>query len=632
MCGIIGYLTKGGSAPERQRFERVVDALTHRGPDQRGIWTDQNVGLGFRRLSIIDRETGHQPMTNEDGTLHIVFNGEIYNFQQLRAHLEAKGHRFRSRSDTETILHLYEEEGERCVEQLRGMFAFAIHDRTRNALFLARDRFGKKPLVYAETASGFYFASEIGALLQLADCGRDVDLEAIDAYLALQYPPGARTAWREVRHLPAASVLWVRRGHSDAPTRYWHLDWAHSVYASLSENDAIGGFREHLEESVKLRLIADVPLGAFLSGGIDSSVTVAAMRAAGGKVKTFCIGFAEQRFDESVHAREIARRLETEHHELIVEPDSLEALDPLIEGLAEPFADQSLIPTYQLCRFARQHVTVALSGDGGDELFGGYKRYRHLARAEALRCWGLAQPWLFSSKILFRIEQALNPSRRRLEWPRSALDRILGLPPAEQFLHLVGCWQKRERAALWKRPMETDLASAWMDGALSMHPGLSGLSHWQALDVETYLTDDILRKVDTASMACSLECRCPLLDHLVAEFAAGVPDHFKVNRKWGAKALLKQLYPKLLPATLFDREKKGFSMPIGAWMRKQWKEPVRASIEEPWADGMERWFDRQILRKMWSEHQEGRQDHGQRLWTWLVLQRWAERFHPNWPV
>ncbi len=634
MCGIIGYVAKGHWTPERAVFERAVDRLIHRGPDRRGIWIEENVGLGFRRLAIIDLASGDQPMANEDGNLHLVFNGEIYNFKQLRDHLETKGHRFRSAGDSEVILHLYEEEGERCVEQLRGMFAFAIYDRRRRSLFLARDRFGKKPLVYSETPTGFYFASEIGALLQLADCRRNVNGSSVDAYFALGYTPGSHTAWREIRRLPAASTLRVHHGTAELPSRYWQLAWAHAVYEGLPEQEVLEGFRERFEESVKLRMIADVPLGAFLSGGVDSSVTVAAMRCADGrKVKTFCIGFEDSHFNEAPYAREVAQRLDTDHYEWIVAADSLEALDPLIDKLGEPFADQSLLPTFLLSQFARSHASgmiVALSGDGGDELFGGYKRYQHLSQANILRRWGLIWPWRATSKFFSRIERCANPSRRHLAWPRSAIDRILGLKPLEQYLHLVSCWRKKDRTHLWKQKNEEDLATSWINQALATHPGLDGLSRWQALDVETYLVDDILRKVDVASMACSLECRCPLLDHSVAEFAAGLPEKFKVNRREGTKVLLKRLYPNLLPVRLFEREKKGFSMPIGDWMRRQWKEVVRASIEETWQGGMEKYFDREVLRCLWQEHQEGKEDHGHKLWAWFVLTRWNQRFRPHW--
>lgn len=607
-----------------------MDALAHRGPDRRGMWIGDDAGLGFRRLSIIDLATGDQPMENEDGDLRIVFNGEIYNFAQLRDHLHAKGHTFRTRSDTETILHLYEEEGERCVDQLRGMFAFAIHDRRRQTLFLARDRFGKKPLVYAETATGFYFASEIAALLEFADVSRAADRTALDACLALHYVPGARTAWRDIRRLPAACGMRVMRGVASAPDSYWRLDWAKEIHEGISEADAIHEFRHRLEESVALRMVADVPLGAFLSGGVDSSVTVAAMAHAGGEVKTFCIGFDDPQFDESSHAREVAQRLGTDHHELRVAADSLDALDPLITKMGEPFADQSLLPTHLLSRFARQHVTVALSGDGGDELFGGYKRYHHLAHARLIQNLGLAVPWRACSRLLFGLERIVNPSRRKLSWPRSAMDRILGLAPREQYLALIGCWGEEARRALWKPGVDTGAAARWLDARLADHPGLAGLSRWQALDAETYLVDDILRKVDIASMAASLECRCPLLDHHVSEFAAALPDALKVDAAGHSKVLLKKAYADVLPPALFNRAKKGFSMPIGDWMRKQWKDTLRESIEGTWSAGLEENFHRAELKRIWAEHQEGRDDHGGRLWAWHVLRRWDAQFRPEW--
>jgi asparagine synthase (glutamine-hydrolysing) len=630
MCGIIGYQTKGQWKPEADALERAVDALEHRGPDHRGVWTGEKVALGFRRLSIIDLATGDQPMTNEDGSLLLVCNGEIYNFQELRAHLESRGHRFKTRSDVEVILHLYEEESEGCVKLLRGMFAFAIYDEKQRGLFLARDRFGKKPLVYTETATGFYFASEIGALLQIADTRRIADRRAIDAYLALRYVPSPYTAWRGIRRLSPASTLWVQSGHVETPHRYWRLEWFRSPSRPMSNAEAAERFRERFEESVRMRLVADVPVGAFLSGGVDSSVTVAAMSRLGGRVKTFCIGFDDPRFDESAYAREVAQRLGTEHHELIVQPDSLDALDPLIENLGEPFADQSLLPTYAISHFTRQYVTVALSGDGGDELFAGYKRYRHLALAHFLESWGLSRPWLAASRMIFGIEQLFNPSRRKLQWPRSAVDQILGKEFGDQYLHLVGCWGPKKRATLWKRPIESDLVEPFMRGVQNCHVGVGRLSLSQAFDVETYLSEDILRKVDLASMACSLECRCPLLDHRVAELASKLPLSLRVDWTGANKVLLKQLYPDILPPAFFEREKKGFSMPIGRWMRKQWWDPVHTAIEGQWSGNLESVFDRRALRQLWEEHQEGRQDHGERLWAWLVLHRWNERFKPEW--
>lgn len=630
MCGIVGYLSKTEKSPSTETLNRSTAALSHRGPDSCGFWTGPSVGLGFRRLKVIDLATGDQPMTNEDETLRIVFNGEIYNHRMIRDHLEAKGHQFRSRSDTEVILHLYEEEGSRCVEQLRGMFAFAIYNQRENSLFLARDRFGKKPMVYAETPSGFYFSSEIGALKLLADVEKKVDAEALDAYLALRYVPGERTAWSGIRRLPAGSTMRVRKGVADKPDGYWRLSWSNAMMEDISPEEAFTGFRQRFEESVRLRLVADVSVGVFLSGGIDSSVTVAAIRNLGVRPKTFCIGFEDRKFDESAYAREIARRLDTDHHDWIVAPDSLEGLDAVMEQMGEPFGDQSLLPTMMLSKFARRQVTVALSGDGGDEFFAGYKRYRHLRHADFLTRWGLEKAWMTGSRWIFATERILNPSRRHLKWPRNAVDRILNLSPTERYLSLMGSWPRDVRVELWKKVLKRDFAKEHLAAAMADHPGLEGLSHWQALDAETYLVEDILRKVDAASMAVSLECRCPLLDHHVAEFAAGLPERFKWNRREGSKVLLRKLYPDLLPPHLLKRKKKGFSMPIGKWMRKQWREPIRESIEGEWGGSLKNSFQRLTLQRLWREHQSGQHDHGDRLWTWFVLWRWNQRFEPDW--
>lgn len=631
MCGILGYFLKGSAAPPRERFLRALDALEHRGPDRRGTWfsPDGRVGLGFRRLSVIDLEGGDQPMGNEDGSLRVVHNGEIYNFQELRERLKAKGHRFATRSDTEVILHAFEERGEECLEGLRGMFAFALYDARKERLFLARDRFGKKPLVYAETAAAFWFASEIGALLRLADAGRGVDPEAVDAYLALQYVPSPRTAWAEVKRLSAASAMFVRGGAAEAPRRYWRLDWTPGEL--LDDAEAEEGFRERFERAVKLRLISDVPLGAFLSGGVDSTVTAAAMTRWGGRVKTFTIGFDDPRFDESAYAREAAERLGTEHHEMRVRADALDLLDPLLAKLGEPFADQSLLPTHLLSKFTREGATVALSGDGGDELFGGYKRYADLMRAARIERFGLRRPWLAMSRAAFEIERLANPRRRTLRWPRTALDRILPLGSLERYLALAGAWPRDARSAAWREPLERDLALDVLRTAISADDGADGLSRWQALDVESYLTDDILRKVDAASMACSLECRSPLLDHEVAAFAARLPPRFKLDARGRTKGLLKNLYRDLVPPSFFERRKKGFSMPIGEWMRGSWRGAMEEAISGAWSSGLERTFERSALRRMFDEHRARRADHAPRLWAWYALTRWDALFRPEWP-
>jgi asparagine synthase (glutamine-hydrolysing) len=630
MCGIIGYFAKGEQTPSRTNFEAGVNALTHRGPDQSGIWHDSHVGLGFRRLSIIDLQAGNQPMSNESKTLHLVFNGEIYNFKELRARLQEKGHQFKTNSDTEVILRSYEDEGDACILRFRGMFALAIYDTRSRSLFLARDRFGKKPLVYCETATGFYFASEIGALLKFADCSRQVDVSAIDAYLELRYIPEIRTSWAEIKRLPAATKLHVKAGKAQAPSNYWQLSWTDKKPAHQSEKNVIEQFRSLFEESVKLRLISDVPLGAFLSGGVDSSVTVAAMTRLGGEVKTFCLGFEEHRFDESKYAEEIAQRLGTQHLTLRGALQSIESIDSLMAALGEPFADQSLLPTFLLSKLTREHVTVALTGDGGDELFGGYKRYRHMANAQLLQSLHLSLPWKGLSKAAFKIEQLVNSSRRSVQWPRSAIDRIMDLDPIDQYLELIGCWDAKSRRSLWRSKPSEDLAREWIQQSYSTHASLPEITRWQAIDTQTYLVSDILRKVDLASMACSLECRCPLLDHPLAEFTASLPKKYRTQRNGPTKALLKELYPDLLPKKLFEREKKGFSLPLAKWMRHEWKPIIQASIEDPWSSGMERCFDRKILRQIWQEHQEKRENHSERLWTWFVLSRWDHQFKPNW--
>jgi asparagine synthase (glutamine-hydrolysing) len=623
MCGIIGFLAKGSSFPDRPRLEKATQSLSHRGPDENGTWCHQRVGLGFRRLSIIDLKKGSQPMSDPAGRYHIVFNGEIYNFKELRSSLEQKGCRFQTQSDTEVLLQLYAAAGEDCVRQLRGMFAFAIYDKDKESLFLARDRFGKKPLIYTETSTGFYFSSEVGALLQLADCAKDVDLVAVQQYLSLNYVPSPRTIWRDIKRLPAASTLKVEWGKAQTPQHYWHLDWKPRA---IPEDEAVHRFRSLFEESVRLRLISDVPLGAFLSGGIDSTLTVAAMTQASSRVKTFCVGFEESRFDEAPYAREAANRLGTDHHEIRISAKSLHTLDDLLDSLGEPFADQSILPTYLLSKATRQHVTVALSGDGGDEFFAGYKRYQHLQRSAQIKKFGLAKPWSTLSKASFQIEKILNPRRRKLQWPRSAIDQIVGLPPLDQYLNLVSTWHSEEMGSLLRHSSD-DTLDYFRDLSIKFSH-LDSLTKWQALDTETYLIDDILRKVDTASMACSLECRCPFLDHHLAEFVATLPSDLKL-RGSESKVLLKKVYPDKIPPEFFHRKKKGFSIPLADWMRTEWKNPIAESIQNI-SPELDKTFDRSILQQMWHEHQEGVNDHSSRLWNWFVLYRWNEKFKPIW--
>jgi asparagine synthase (glutamine-hydrolysing) len=623
MCGIIGFLAKGSQFPDRSRLEKATQSLAHRGPDENSVWCHQRVGLGFRRLSIIDLKQGRQPMSDPAGRYHVVFNGEIYNFKELRASLEQKGCRFQTQSDTEVILQLYATVGESCVHQLRGMFAFAIYDKDKESLFLARDRFGKKPLVYAETSTGFYFASEMGALLQLADCKKSVDPLAVQQYLSLNYVPSPRTIWSDIKRLPAASTLKVDWGKAQTPQTYWQLDWKPH---DIPEDEAIARFKSLFEESVRLRLVSDVPLGAFLSGGVDSTLIVAAMTQTASKVKTFCVGFEESKFDETSYAREAANRLGTNHQEIRVSAKSLGVLDDFLPNLGEPFGDQSILPTYLLSKATRQHVTVALSGDGGDEFFAGYKRYQHLRRAAQLQRLGLSKPWSALSKTSFQIERTLNPRRRKLQWPRSAIDQIVGLHPLDQYLRLISTWHSDDLNSLLRTSTGYGLVH-FRDLSLRFSH-LDALSKWQALDTETYLVDDILRKVDTASMASSLECRCPFLDHHLAEFVATLPADLKL-RGGESKVLLKKIYPDQVPPEFFKRKKKGFSIPLANWIRSEWKNPIAESIQNI-SPELDKVFDRTVLQRMWQEHQDGANDHSSRLWNWFVLYRWNETFKPNW--
>jgi asparagine synthase (glutamine-hydrolysing) len=611
---------------ERDVLERMNRVLAHRGPDDAGIMCAGPVGLAHRRLSIIDvSPAGHQPMTNEDGTIWIVFNGEIYNFQDLRPDLERRGHRFRSRSDTEVILHLYEEHGTDCLRFFRGMFAFAIWDGLRRQLFLARDRLGKKPLCYQQDAGAFRFASEVKAVLQDPAVEVRPDPAGIADYLTYGYMPGPASAFLGVRRLPPAHYLICRDGRVEI-TRYWRLrrdrkevrpeaEWSEEIVARL-------------EEAVRLRLISDVPLGAFLSGGIDSGAVVAMMsRLSGGSVKTFCIGFEEPEYDELRFSRQVAERFGTDHHELVVRPDAAAILPKLAWHYDEPFADSSAVPTYYVAQMTRQHVTVALNGDGGDESFGGYDRYvaSNLAASVdrlpgagllrgGIRRWlpfwprGGGRTSLRSRGHRFLEGLAETPERRYARW----------------LCHFTGnrkdglCTPEFRRAAGGADELEA-LLSAYREADA---PDLADAA--MGVDAALYLPDDLLVKVDIASMAHSLEARSPFLDHEFMEFAARIPADLKVRGRC-KKYILKQALRGLLPGTILDRPKMGFGVPIEHWLRHELRDQAReALLGGPClARG---YFRREPLERMFTEHIQGKADWRDLLWNLLMLEMWHRTY------
>jgi asparagine synthase (glutamine-hydrolysing) len=627
MCGIAGVLYADLARPADPAVLRAMGAsIAHRGPDAEGCWTEPGVALVHRRLSIIDLGGGDQPIGNEDGSVQVVFNGEIYNYRELRTALEARGHRFRTHTDTEVLVHLYEEEGDRLVERLRGMFAFALWDRARQQLLLARDRIGIKPLYLYRDAEKLVFGSELKAILAHGAVPREIDAESLEDYLAFGIVLGSRSIFRNIEKLPPAHLVTVQPGSLDrAPWRYWQLRIApeHGPHA----NDWEEAIQAKLEETIRLHLIADVPVGAFLSGGLDSSMVVAL--AAGSTreaLQTFSIGFEDESFSELPYARLVARRFETQHFEEMITPDAVSLLDELTEFYDEPFADSSAIPTYLVSRLASKQVKVVLSGDGGDEAFGGYARYAHDLKEAAVRGWLPA--W-------FR-RLALGPVAR--VWPKADwLPRRLRAKTLLTNLSLDADAAYANTLAVCRPPLRRRLLNAEVRAGLNGHdPGHAIRNHFTAApagdtlggmitaDVGTILPDDFLVKVDRASMAHGLEVRPPLLDHELLELAARIPSRWKV-RQGQTKWIFKELCRSRLPAEVIDRPKHGFEMPIDGWLRGPLREVFESAVLSPHGQVAEL-VDQTTARSLYSAHVRGTGRHGAVLWSLLVLARWAERY------
>ena len=632
MCAIAGALAAVGNAPPRELVPRMLVAQAHRGPDGGGLHADGPVVLGHRRLSIIDlSEAGRQPMTNEDGSIAAVVNGEIYNHLELRRELERKGHRFRSHSDSEVIVHLYEEEGARTPEHLRGMFAFAVWDRRRARLLLARDRFGEKPLVYAASADRFVFASEIAALLADPRLGRTLDPAALDAYLALQYVPAPDTIFTDIKKLPPGHLLEVAAGGAPAVRPYYDFRArVAALPAPATRAEGLQMVRSTVEEAVESRLMADVPLGAFLSGGVDSSIVVACMaRRSSRPVQTFSVGFTDSGATELPYARLVAERYRTDHHELMVEPEMVSLLPSVVRHHGEPFGDTSCIPTRYLCQMTRRNVIVALSGDAGDEVFGGYRRY----------------VWTHVADVIHRLPRPLGrvvaAALRAVPGPRLHWLRRYGMaidaPEAERYLEFVAHFPGDERRALYTpelaerfRADQTALRFAARLAALGGGPGPRGEARGEAdhdavvnrlcaLDLETYLPDDILTKVDIASMTHSLEARAPFCDHHVVEMGARLPAAAKLHHLEG-KVWFKQAFADLLPPAILERGKRGFALPTRHWLAGKLHGFARETLLA--TRSRERGLFRpQAVEALLDRHKAG-EDHGERIWNLLILEIW----------
>ncbi len=629
MCGIAGLFDLTGRRPfDHALLARMNGRLAHRGPDGEGFHNEPGCALAHRRLAIIDLAGGDQPLYNEDDSVCVVFNGEIYNYRELTRELEACGHRFRTRSDTEVIVHGWEEWGERCVERFRGMFAFALWDRTRETLFLARDRLGIKPVYYAVLPDRqLLFGSELKALLVHPGVERRLDASAVEEYFALGYVPDPKTIYTTVAKLPPAHTLLARRGDNAVePRRYWQLPAADPD--PVPPADGPGELIERLREAVRIRLVSEVPLGAFLSGGIDSSAVVAMMAGLSDEpVNTCSIGFDHAAFDETGYAARVAERYGTNHHVRTVDAAAFDLIDRLVEAYDEPFADSSALPTYRVCGLARERVTVALSGDGGDEVFWGYLRYRWHDDENRLR----ARLGPFGGGRLARLGAGLCP---RLPWlPLSGRVaqtlETLGRPPAEAFFHTMAVIDDSVRSGLYSDAFRRELNGyrafevirGHHDAAPTDHP----VGRVQYVDLMTYLPGDILTKVDRVSMAHALEVRVPVLDHPFVEWAHGLPPAAKLDGGEG-KRILKRAIEPYLPHDLIYRRKMGFGVPLDAWFRGPLRQRVRDAVLGPTLAGTGL-FDPAALRRLVDRHQSGDRDDGPALWTLLMFDGFLRKVH-----
>jgi asparagine synthase (glutamine-hydrolysing) len=620
MCGISGIFdTRGRRDFDAALMHRINDTLHHRGPDEGSIHLQPGLGFGHRRLSIIDIATGQQPLFNAQGTVGIVFNGEIYNYQSLMAELQALGYVFRTRSDTEVIVHAWSAWGEDCVQKLRGMFAFVLWDQARDVLFMARDRLGVKPMFYALLDDGaLVFGSELKALMAHPQLRRDIDPQAVEEYFALGYVAEPRTVFRQALKLPPGHTLVVRRGEAlGQPRRYWDVQF--TLDAKIDETQAQEELLRRLRESVRLRMIAEVPLGAFLSGGVDSSAVVAMMAGEStSPVKTCSIAFDDPAYNESEFAQQVADRYHTDHHVEMVQSDDFDLIDTLARLYDEPYADSSAIPTYRVCQLARKHVTVALSGDGGDESFGGYRRYKLHMMEERMRAslpLGLRRP-LFGTlgRLYPKADWAPRVFRAKTTFQALARNSV------EAYFHTMSVIRDNERLPLYSARFKSELGGYNARELFLRHAERANtddpLAMIQYIDLHTYLVGDINTKVDRASMAHSLEVREPLMDHPLVEWLGTLPSHLKLRGGEGKYLFKKSLEPHL-PRDVLYRPKMGFAVPLSRWFRGPLRQRVRSSLlGGPLADSG--WFDLKAIGQLVEQHENGSRDHSTPLWTLLM--------------
>lgn len=622
MCGICGIFALNGQPPVNgQVIRRMTSTLQHRGPDDEGIYLAPGIGLGHRRLSIIDINGGHQPICNEDGSVWVLLNGEIYNHAELRQELVRRGHRFSANSDTESIVHLYEELGEGCFARLRGMFAIAIWDKKQRRLFLARDRMGEKPLFYGHAGPYFIFGSELKALLAFSKLPRDIDGQALSDYFSLGYVPAPKTIYRAARKVRPAHYLVISESGVERETCYWKLSF--QAVEHRSEQQWCERILAGLEEATRIQMMSDVPLGAFLSGGVDSSAVVAMMCRATAAVTTCSIAFSEKKFDESQFARSIGEKFNSRHVERTVRPKALEVLETLAWHYDEPFADSSAVPTYYLSKAARETVTVALGGDGGDENFAGYERYRFDVLENHLRAW-----------VPARLRRQLFGQLGQIYPPLAHLPRVfrakyrlqsLALDPLAGYFNSMSLFRPEEKAQLLSHDFRDSLNGYDSISVMAEHYADAGtddpLSRIQYVDMKTYLPDDILVKVDRASMAVGLEVRAPLLDHKFVEMVATIPSSLKMVRGEG-KYIFKRALEAVLPQRTLYRRKHGFGVPIAQWLREDLHEFAFETLFGT-DDGL---LNRSYVLKLWRQHQSGQADRAGCLWAVLMYLQWQRIF------
>ena len=631
MCGICGIAgPPSADGIDRSLVEAMCRTMTHRGPDDEGIYTGKRIGLGVRRLSIIDLEGGHQPLANEDRSVWVAHNGEVYNFPELRRELISRGHRFSSRTDTETIVHAYEEWGEEFVHRLRGMFAFALWDENKKRLLLVRDRLGVKPLYYTLLNDGtLVFGSELKAVLIHPRVRRDIEPRALDFFLTLEYVPSPLSILKNICKLPAGHSLSYKDGRIDIK-EYWDIKPAAEEGGDPSKRrlpEIMDELYALLKEAVKLRLVSDVPLGAFLSGGIDSSTIVGLMRELGASpLKTFSIGFEEMSYNELPHARRTAERFATEHEEFTMEPRALELTEKLIRHLDEPFGDFSIFPTYLVSQMARPHVKVILSGDGGDEVFGGYEHYQ----AQKIASWPLGR---LSGRILAPLVNPLPPAARKKGFWNKLQRFLQGFEHAPDNRHLR--WMMflslKEKNRLYTAGFRERLGAVYdardlppLREIFARLPAFDRTTGELYLDLKTYLVDDIMVKVDRMSMAASLEAREPLLDHKLVEYVFGLEGGLKL-RGLTTKWIFKKTMERLLPAENIRRPKEGFSIPMKHWLRKELRELMQDHLSESRIREAG-FFNPEAVQKMISAHLAGRKNFSHQLWALLVFEIWRESY------